>query len=280
MFLCLWASIHGSRMQLWCSVGRIFAQNAVVSDDLPARIISGRVQVKPNVKEFCGSRAVFVDGSITDKVLYSAVWLVQERFLVCELKNFRSVSHNKDNSVSLDPVIQYCFKDPVVFATCNGIAFFFLCYQTLTHYFSLLLKTRQESKPGDQSEKTNLRRHETVEDSSNQDTDRVQAGSWNERGLETWGRYKPDNLLEYWWDQCIYCLLLGWLEEMGGEWVGGEGQVLETTCERNCRTGGRSEMTWDLEWQWRQSNQQNEYYDLANVTILVFNIINNQWLNG
>ncbi|XP_070688260.1 flavin-containing monooxygenase 5-like [Pempheris klunzingeri] len=46
----------------------IFAQNAVVSDDLPARIISGRVQVKPNVKEFCGSSVVFADGSIIDEV--------------------------------------------------------------------------------------------------------------------------------------------------------------------------------------------------------------------
>ncbi|KAM3619225.1 uncharacterized protein V6R79_004780 [Siganus canaliculatus] len=47
---------------------RVFEQNAVVSDDLPARIISGRVQVKPNVKEFCGSSAVFADGSIVNKV--------------------------------------------------------------------------------------------------------------------------------------------------------------------------------------------------------------------
>ncbi|XP_073332693.1 flavin-containing monooxygenase 5-like [Pagrus major] len=46
----------------------IFAQNAVVSDDLPARIISGRVQVKTNVREFSGSSVVFVDGSIIDKV--------------------------------------------------------------------------------------------------------------------------------------------------------------------------------------------------------------------
>ncbi|XP_070817067.1 flavin-containing monooxygenase 5-like [Chaetodon trifascialis] len=46
----------------------IFAQNAVVSDDLPARIIAGRVQVKPNVKEFCGSSVVFADGSIVHKV--------------------------------------------------------------------------------------------------------------------------------------------------------------------------------------------------------------------
>ncbi|XP_054458151.1 flavin-containing monooxygenase 5-like [Anoplopoma fimbria] len=45
-----------------------FTQIPLVNDDLPARIISGRVQVKPNVKEFCGSRAVFDDGSFVDKV--------------------------------------------------------------------------------------------------------------------------------------------------------------------------------------------------------------------
>ncbi|KAG8003410.1 Dimethylaniline monooxygenase [N-oxide-forming] 5, partial [Nibea albiflora] len=40
----------------------------VVNDDLPARIISGRVHLKPNVKQFCGSSVVFVDGSVMDKV--------------------------------------------------------------------------------------------------------------------------------------------------------------------------------------------------------------------
>lgn len=49
-------------------VGSFFAQIPVVNDDLPARIISGRVQVKPNVKEFCGSSVVFVDGSVVEKV--------------------------------------------------------------------------------------------------------------------------------------------------------------------------------------------------------------------
>ncbi|XP_030583130.1 dimethylaniline monooxygenase [N-oxide-forming] 5-like isoform X1 [Archocentrus centrarchus] len=44
-----------------------FAQIPVVNDDLPARIISGRVVVKPNVREFCGSSVVFVDDTI-DKV--------------------------------------------------------------------------------------------------------------------------------------------------------------------------------------------------------------------
>uniref|UniRef100_I3J3L1 Flavin-containing monooxygenase n=1 Tax=Oreochromis niloticus TaxID=8128 RepID=I3J3L1_ORENI len=55
---------HGS-----CNtVFSFFAQIPVVNDDLPARIISGRVAVKPNVREFCGSSVVFVDGSTIDKV--------------------------------------------------------------------------------------------------------------------------------------------------------------------------------------------------------------------
>lgn len=45
-----------------------FAQIPVVNDDLPARVISGRVLLKPNVKEFRGSSVVFADGSIVDKV--------------------------------------------------------------------------------------------------------------------------------------------------------------------------------------------------------------------
>lgn len=45
-----------------------FAKIPVVNDDLPARIIAGRVQVKPNVKEFRGSSVVFADGSVLDNV--------------------------------------------------------------------------------------------------------------------------------------------------------------------------------------------------------------------
>ncbi|XP_068566538.1 flavin-containing monooxygenase 5-like [Cebidichthys violaceus] len=46
---------------------RIFEQT-VVNDYLPSRIISGRVQVKLNVTEFCGSGVVLADGSTIDKV--------------------------------------------------------------------------------------------------------------------------------------------------------------------------------------------------------------------
>ncbi len=55
------------------SFGSFFTQIPLVNDDLPARIISGRVQVKPNVKEFCGSSAVFVDGSIIDKACITTI---------------------------------------------------------------------------------------------------------------------------------------------------------------------------------------------------------------
>lgn len=54
-----------------------FAQFPVVNDDLPARIISGRVQVKSNVKEFRGSSVVFEDGSIIDKVCMSTILSLQ-----------------------------------------------------------------------------------------------------------------------------------------------------------------------------------------------------------
>ncbi|KAM3620315.1 uncharacterized protein V6R79_021449 [Siganus canaliculatus] len=45
-----------------------FSQIPVVNGDLPARIISGRVKVKPNVKELRGSSVVFEDGSTVDSV--------------------------------------------------------------------------------------------------------------------------------------------------------------------------------------------------------------------
>ncbi|KAK5601874.1 hypothetical protein CRENBAI_019517 [Crenichthys baileyi] len=47
---------------------KFWAQIPVVNDDLPARIISGRVQVKHKVREFRETSVVFADGSIIDKV--------------------------------------------------------------------------------------------------------------------------------------------------------------------------------------------------------------------
>ncbi|XP_009998172.1 PREDICTED: dimethylaniline monooxygenase [N-oxide-forming] 5-like [Chaetura pelagica] len=45
---------------------RIFDQHPTVNDDLPNRIISGRVQVKPNIQEFTETSAIFEDGTKED----------------------------------------------------------------------------------------------------------------------------------------------------------------------------------------------------------------------
>uniref|UniRef100_UPI0037E9695B flavin-containing monooxygenase 5-like n=1 Tax=Semicossyphus pulcher TaxID=241346 RepID=UPI0037E9695B len=47
---------------------RLFSQIPVINDDLPFKILSGAVIVKPNVKEIRGSTVVFDDGSIVEKV--------------------------------------------------------------------------------------------------------------------------------------------------------------------------------------------------------------------
>ncbi|XP_032872041.1 dimethylaniline monooxygenase [N-oxide-forming] 5-like isoform X2 [Amblyraja radiata] len=44
----------------------IFSQHPMVNDDLPTRIISGRVLVKPNVKSFTETTAIFADGSVEE----------------------------------------------------------------------------------------------------------------------------------------------------------------------------------------------------------------------
>uniref|UniRef100_A0A8B9Q198 Flavin-containing monooxygenase n=1 Tax=Apteryx owenii TaxID=8824 RepID=A0A8B9Q198_APTOW len=45
---------------------RILHQHPTVNDDLPNRIISGRVRVKPNVQEFTATAAIFEDGTKED----------------------------------------------------------------------------------------------------------------------------------------------------------------------------------------------------------------------
>lgn len=47
---------------------RIVSQHPSVNDDLPNRIISGTVIVKPNVKEFTETAAVFDDGTVEDNI--------------------------------------------------------------------------------------------------------------------------------------------------------------------------------------------------------------------
>ncbi|NXT78386.1 FMO5 monooxygenase, partial [Zapornia atra] len=45
---------------------RVFDQHPTVNDDLPNRIISGRVRVKPNIQEFTETAAIFEDGTRED----------------------------------------------------------------------------------------------------------------------------------------------------------------------------------------------------------------------
>ncbi|XP_069006023.1 flavin-containing monooxygenase 5-like [Embiotoca jacksoni] len=47
---------------------RLFSQVPVINDDLPLKILSGSVIIKPNVKEIRGSTVVFDDGSLVEKV--------------------------------------------------------------------------------------------------------------------------------------------------------------------------------------------------------------------
>ncbi|XP_019474109.1 dimethylaniline monooxygenase [N-oxide-forming] 5-like [Meleagris gallopavo] len=45
---------------------RVFNQHLTINDDLPNRIISGRVRVKPNIKQFTETSAIFEDGTRED----------------------------------------------------------------------------------------------------------------------------------------------------------------------------------------------------------------------
>uniref|UniRef100_A0A8C8ZEF3 Flavin-containing monooxygenase n=1 Tax=Prolemur simus TaxID=1328070 RepID=A0A8C8ZEF3_PROSS len=47
---------------------RLLSQHPTVSDDLPNHIISGKVQVKPNVKEFTETDAIFEDSTIEENI--------------------------------------------------------------------------------------------------------------------------------------------------------------------------------------------------------------------
>ncbi|KAM6963226.1 flavin-containing monooxygenase 5-like [Aplochiton taeniatus] len=47
---------------------RLFSQHPTVNDDLPNRILSGTVQVKPNVRKFKDSSVEFEDGTVVDDI--------------------------------------------------------------------------------------------------------------------------------------------------------------------------------------------------------------------
>lgn len=47
---------------------RLFSQHPTVNDDIPNRILSGTVQVKPNIRRLQGSSVEFDDGSVVDDI--------------------------------------------------------------------------------------------------------------------------------------------------------------------------------------------------------------------
>ncbi|XP_027514284.1 dimethylaniline monooxygenase [N-oxide-forming] 5-like isoform X1 [Corapipo altera] len=62
---------------------RIFDQHPTVNDDLPNRIISGRVRVKPNIQEFTETSVIFEDGTRedTDAVVFATGYSFSFPFL-------------------------------------------------------------------------------------------------------------------------------------------------------------------------------------------------------
>uniref|UniRef100_A0A672TX19 Flavin-containing monooxygenase 5 n=1 Tax=Strigops habroptila TaxID=2489341 RepID=A0A672TX19_STRHB len=56
---------HPSTLMVPCTF-RVFDQHPTINDDLPNRIISGRVLVKPNIQEFTETSAIFEDGTRED----------------------------------------------------------------------------------------------------------------------------------------------------------------------------------------------------------------------
>uniref|UniRef100_A0A673K5S6 Flavin-containing monooxygenase n=1 Tax=Sinocyclocheilus rhinocerous TaxID=307959 RepID=A0A673K5S6_9TELE len=67
-FLNKWREKQLNKRFTTSSMGCIFSQHPTVNDDLPNRILSGTVSVKPNVKEFRGSSVVFEDGTVEDDI--------------------------------------------------------------------------------------------------------------------------------------------------------------------------------------------------------------------
>lgn len=66
--ITLHANIIWQICALFCHLIRLFSKIPVINDDLPLKILSGSVIIKPNVKEINGSTVVFTDGSTVEKV--------------------------------------------------------------------------------------------------------------------------------------------------------------------------------------------------------------------
>ncbi|XP_049444135.1 flavin-containing monooxygenase 5-like isoform X2 [Epinephelus fuscoguttatus] len=74
---------------------RLFSQHPTINDELPNRILSGTVQVKPNIRRFQGSSVEFDDGSVVedvDLVVFATGYKFSFPFLASHVV---SVSQNK-----------------------------------------------------------------------------------------------------------------------------------------------------------------------------------------
>ncbi|XP_017311638.2 flavin-containing monooxygenase 5 [Ictalurus punctatus] len=74
---------------------RLLSQHPMVNDDLPNRIISGTIKVKPNVREFRGSSVIFDDSTVEDNidlVVFATGYTFSFPFLQ---RNVISVTENK-----------------------------------------------------------------------------------------------------------------------------------------------------------------------------------------
>lgn len=74
---------------------RLYSQHPTVNDELPNRILSGTVQVKPNIRRFQGSSVEFDDGSVVedvDLVVFATGYRFSFPFLASQVV---SVSDNK-----------------------------------------------------------------------------------------------------------------------------------------------------------------------------------------
>ncbi|XP_049911159.1 flavin-containing monooxygenase 5-like [Epinephelus moara] len=74
---------------------RLFSQHPTINDELPNRILSGTVQVKPNIRRFQGSSVEFDDGSVVedvDLVVFATGYKFSFPFLASQVV---SVSQNK-----------------------------------------------------------------------------------------------------------------------------------------------------------------------------------------
>ena len=73
---------------------RFLSQHPNISDDLPNHIISGRVQVKPNVNEYTETDAIFDDGS-REETIDVVIFATGYSFSFPFLNNLINVTNNK-----------------------------------------------------------------------------------------------------------------------------------------------------------------------------------------